>query len=1061
MIPAMPQFKTLNPLIKLEGSPLYINRENKHWEKKGSAPRLAGISSFGFGGAYAHVVVEEWPDQLSYNGTGSDNIGFALIPLSAKKADRLKEYSKDLLHYLKKSRDILKTPIPISSLAYSLQVGREAMDFRAVFIVNSTDELIDKLEDYIEGKPNINNVLSGQVRDDNKTINLFKEDEFLNEAVRKWIEHNYVEKLAELWVMGGNIDWNLFYMHGTKPLRISLPTYSFAKESYWVSDVDTAKQNKPADINLCKSHESEMIKIQSKSNVHETQAKEALQEVMEVNLELLIERDLKKIVQEILKVSQDQLDNDTYLAEFGFDSISLSIFSKKLSELYQLNITPATLFGCPTIGNLINYLLNEHLSVVEEFYKIGKTKETEGVGQSANSNLASEKPNFGEIEAATDEPVAIIGISCKFPGAENCEEFWSNLLEGRDSITEIPLERWDWQKIYEKLEKNKKRTSIKWGGFINGAGDFDPEFFGISQEEAMLMDPNQRMMLMHAYMAIEDAGYDPESLAGSNTGVFIGVGNSDYNSLFNIMGMNSVATNMLSSMGPNRISYFLDLHGPSEPVENACASALIAIRHAVMSINSGKCNMAIVGGVNTVLTPAGHIDMGANGLLSVNGKCKPFSEDADGFVRSEGVGILVLKKLSSARKDGDHIYGLVCGGSENHGGRSNFLMAPNPVSQAAVLEKAYQEAGIDPSTVTYIEAHGTGTLLGDNIEMDSLKNAFKKLYNTTGEAASDKWTTKCCGVGSVKSNIGHTEVASGMAGVIKVLMQMKHKVLVPTINCGEMNPYIQLEDTPFYIVKEKQEWKPLLDASGKAMPRRAGVNAFGLGGVNAHIILEEYIQPQKMVSDVGARPHLVIFSAKNQERLQKVVRKMIEFVKSKSDICMEDLAYTLQVGRAQQETRLAMVAGTTEELLAGLRKYLNPEESSDVKLITMKNLNTEYSKIIDSFSGHKKEALLREIIAANDLEKLGVYWVQGNSVSWSSFNANNKARRISLPTYPFMKQHCWIKALSKLPQYMQTKDEGISEFQVSNDECFAISGCVIQRQDEKNYKHSELYKSWF
>ncbi len=279
-------------------------------------------------------------------------------------------------------------------------------------------------------------------------------------------------------------------------------------------------------------------------------------------------------------------------------------------------------------------------------------------------------------------------------------------------FTEIPPERWDWRKYYGDPAKETNKTNIKWGAFIAGINEFDPLFFGISPREAELMDPQQRLLMFYVWKAIEDAGYSAQSLSGTNTGLFVGTASSGYSRLLEqtditIEGYSS--TGVVASIGPNRMSYFLNLHGPSEPIETACSSSLVAIHRAMLAIETGNCEMAIVGGVNTILTPEVYISFGKAGMLSEDGRCKALSAQADGYVRGEGVGMLFLKKLHAAQQDGDHIYGLICSSAENHGGRANSLTAPNPSAQTALLKHAYLKACIDPRTISYIEAHGTGT----------------------------------------------------------------------------------------------------------------------------------------------------------------------------------------------------------------------------------------------------------------------------------------------------------------------------------------------------------------
>src|SRR5581483_7072913 len=424
--------------------------------------------------------------------------------------------------------------------------------------------------------------------------------------------------------------------------------------------------------------------------------------------------------------------------------------------------------------------------------------------------------------SSTPEPVAIIGVSGCFPQAKDVDALWANLLEGRDCISEIPKTRWE------------NETNIKHAGLIDGVDEFDPLFFGISPLEAQAMDPQQRLLMTYVWKVIEDAGYSAQSISGSKTALFVGTSNSGYNTLLTSIEGYS-ATGQVPSVGPNRMSYFLNLHGPSEPIDTACSSALVAVHRAVVALHTGQCEMAIVGGVNTLVTPDLHISFSKAGMVCEDGKCKTFSAKANGYVRGEGVGMLMLKPLSAAERDGDHIYGLIRGSAQNHGGRANSLTAPNPSAQADLIKAAFKRAGVDPRTVSYIEAHGTGTPLGDPIEVQGLQTAFKELTQ------SQALPTGYCGLGSIKSNIGHLELAAGVAGVIKVLLQMKHRTLVKSLHCDEINPYIQLEGSPFYVLQEQRSWVALKDDNGRELPRLAGVSSFGFGGVNAHVVLEEYI----------------------------------------------------------------------------------------------------------------------------------------------------------------------------------------------------------------------------
>jgi len=789
-------------------------------------------------------------------------------------------------------------------------------------------------------------------------------------------------------------------------------------------------------------------------------------------LAVYIINDLKKIIHEQLKINQALLGVDTNFSEFGFDSILLTEFSHRLSRHFGVEIMPAVLFGNYTLEKLTTYLVSKNNEAIVGYYtkscKIQTYKEKSPISLKSrkipdntnplakqNSFIKNSEFSFSPKRGTEKHPenilslerVAIIGMSGKLPMANNLNIFWDNLTAGKDCISRIPRNRRDLQDGL--IAEQPHDSCITWGGFIDGVAEFDPEFFGISEREAELMDPQQRLMLMYVYAALEDAGYSPKSLAGKNIAVFIATANSGYGGLVEKSGDKIeayTATGTQPSVGPNRISFYLDLRGPSEPIETACASSLVAIRRGITALNDG-CEMAIVGGVNTLLTSTGHIAYEKAGMLSEDGRCKTFSINANGFVRSEGAGILILKKRGNAENDGDNIYGLICGSAENHGGRAHSLTTPNPIAQTELLEKVYREANIDPRTVTYIEAHGTGTQLGDSIEIDGLKTAFESLIQRSkNNTSSNKVNTSLavkgyCGLGSVKTNIGHTELASGVVGVIKVLLQMKHAVLVKNLNTNPLNPYLQLEGSPFFIVQNEQEWQTLSDDSGVPIPRRAGVSAFGMGGVNAHLILEEYVTGKSDVNDTDSL-HLIVFSAKNKKQLETVVRQMLDYVMAYEEILLSNFAYTLQIGRDQLDVRLAMIVNDREMLITSIKYFLNIDESGD-------------STVPLCYSGEGRgEALddhfIYELIENKNLEQLGQYWVRGGKIPWDLLHKGAMVNRISLPTYPFDTKPYWVSKRCRSGQ------EPMADLNIQR-----VQSEGIELDKMSATSRSPLFESWF
>ncbi|UUA75645.1 type I polyketide synthase [Bacillus amyloliquefaciens] len=729
-----------------------------------------------------------------------------------------------------------------------------------------------------------------------------------------------------------------------------------------------------------------------------------------VHLPNKVQAELKHMISGILKVKEEEIDAESEMRDYGFDSVSFTQFANELNKMYGLELTPAVFFEYPTVFSFAQYLLTEHPDT------FGPQEETETEKPVERKKMKTEPFSIPsrlpktKTAAAPEEPVAIIGISCAFPMAENPEMFWENLAGEKDCISEIPPERWDWRQYYGDPQKDKNASNVKWGGFIDETAQFDPLFFGISPHEAEMMDPQQRLLMMHVWKAIEDAGCSAKSLSGTNTGIFAGTTNSGYAqeaSKFHIEIEGSSAAGTVPSIGPNRMSYFLNIHGPSEPIETACSSSLVAVHRAVRAIQAGDCGIAIAGGVNAIVSPDMHISFNKAGMLSEDGRCKTFSDQADGYVRAEGAGMIVLKTLSDAERDGDRIYAVIRGTAENHGGRAASLTSPNPKAQTEVMIKAYKQANIDPRTVSYIEAHGTGTALGDPIEINGLKAAFAALYQKAGVTAPDQ---PHCGLGSVKTNIGHTELAAGMAGLLKIILQMQHKTLVKSLHCETVNPYISLDGSPFYFVRETQPWKAATDDSGNELPRRAGVSSFGFGGVNAHVVLEEYVSPveEKQWTAGELQPSLFILSAKTAEQLKERAEQLRRYLEKShsADGALADIAYTLQLGRDEMEERLAVIAETKEELTNALNDFLSGKETGQnfftgrnkamKQLFTEMTDNAEMSEAVDQWIEAGKYAMLAKL------------WVQGLHVDWSKLYQDERPKKVSLPVYPFAKTHCWI-----------------------------------------------------
>ncbi|WP_407711722.1 SDR family NAD(P)-dependent oxidoreductase [Bacillus inaquosorum] len=763
--------------------------------------------------------------------------------------------------------------------------------------------------------------------------------------------------------------------------------------------------------------EPKTVQVQKETSVSQAQAS--------VNLRECMEAALFDVVSQLIHVQMDELDAQTGLDEYGFDSITFSELANELNQRYQLELMPTIFFEHNTLRDLADYLSQTHHAVLKAHFDRVKATMPQTLPAVTEQVADHHQPRSSEKKAdervATKPParqqqenndIAIVGMSGLFPGGKDLDDFWENLVAGKDCITEIPNDRWDWREYDGDPLKETNKTNVKWGAFIDGVNQFDPLFFGISPRQAELMDPQQRLLMMYVWKAIEDAGYAPQRLSGSKIGIFAGMGYSGYGSVIKkaesaLEGYS--ATGMAAAMGPNRMSYFLNVHGPSEPIDTACSSSLVAIDRAVNAIQNGYCDSAIAGGVNLILTPELHISFSKANMLSEDGRCKTFSEKANGYVRGEGIGMIFLKKLEDAERAGDHIYGVIKGTSVNHGGRANSLTAPNPKAQSDLLIDAYQKAGIDPRTVTYIEAHGTGTELGDPIEINGLKTAFAHLYAATGEP-----TVKDahCGLGSIKSNIGHLELAAGIAGVFKLLLQLKHKKLVKSLHADVINPYIQLEDSPFYIVQSNREWTALKDQEGNDLPRRAGVSSFGFGGVNAHVVIEEYI-PSKTASTEGSAlshaPAIILLSAKDDSRLKEQAQNLWLAIHKGDydDGVLADLAYTLQVGRDAMEERLGLLVTSIQELSEKLKEYLNGKQG--IAGLYRGQATKQKGPMAALQADDDFHETLSHWLHKGKYHKLISMWVNGMPIDWDELYASKRPKRISLPTYPFARERYWVK----------------------------------------------------
>ncbi|MDQ3021354.1 MAG: SDR family NAD(P)-dependent oxidoreductase [Bacteroidota bacterium] len=598
---------------------------------------------------------------------------------------------------------------------------------------------------------------------------------------------------------------------------------------------------------------------------------------------------------EMMQIKKDSIDINDPFAVYGMDSLKAVQLSGDLETLLDKELPATLVYDYPTIELLAKFLNYDYNDMNDNYEMI------------ENDELKKKS------DKVDNEPIAIVGIGLRFPGANNVREFWNNLINGKDSIKQIPEDRWNKNLMID--------STITFGGFVDNVDKFDPMFFGISPREAIQIDPQQRFTLEVTWEALEDAGINPETIAGKNVGVFMGICTYDYarfsagkKDLFDVY--TGIGTSL--SIAANRISYVYDFRGPSIAIDTACSSSLVALHTACQSLRNGESSLALAGGVNLLLAPDWNVVFTEADMLAPDGKCKTFDSDADGYVRSEGCGIVVLKKLSDAIKDRDRIYSVIKGSAINQDGKSNGLTAPNGPSQEEVIKSALENANVNPNEINYLETHGTGTPLGDPIEVNSLARVLTK----------DRSEENLLYIGSVKTNVGHLEAAAGIAGVIKTSLALYNKEIPQHLNYKKLNPEILIDNTPVKVADKNIKWD--------SKKRFAGISSFGFGGTNAHVILQQAPEEIKHISFKPKPFNLLTLSGKNENALSEIVKRYEEFLKENPNVKLEDICYTANTGRASLNHRLAIVCSSIDNLKTQLQNFNDGKKSAGVISGTVK-----------------------------------------------------------------------------------------------------------------------------
>nr|ADN68482.1 SorG [Sorangium cellulosum] len=1006
-IPPSLHFERGNSHIDFDGSPFYVNTKLRDWETAPGVRRVAAVSSFGMSGTNAHMVLEEAPPDARAH---AERPGY-VIALSARTAAQLREHVEALLGHCETNPGL-----DCGNVAYTLLVGRKHFEHRLACVASSIDELGSRLREWLGGGSAARLYVSASTRRTKDQESMQRFGNHCIENCRRYAPNgdssrrDYLEDLsnvAELYAQGHRLGFDRLFADD-EYARTPLPTYRFERRRCWVGAARTPDAARREPTAASAIEEAPAVQPTRSSASREDSLSFApfderaprFSPSRPAGSEVVNER-IKAEFCRILRLEPADFTYDTELQELGVSSINAIELVEAVNALFDLALPSSVVFEFSSIRLLADYVARSLPAKPEAVF--ARTPEAAATASSA-APVAREVPaGPGDAPASSpaegargdvapepgDAGIAIIGVAVRCGGARNQRELWELVRDGRECVDFIQDEGWR-----DVLARYRIDGLVRYGAMPD-ADYFDTAFFNISRREAESMDAVQRILLEECYAAIEDAGYAPASLGGRDVAVIIGAIQS--------MVVNSEPSHFAVTGNDNgilaaRTSYFLNLKGAALALNTTCSSSLVAIDLACQKLKAGEVDLAIAGGITIFNHPAVFISMQRAGMLSPTVRCRPFDHQADGTLVGDGVGVVLLKRLADAEADGDRIYGVIRASGTNQDGKTSGITVPSFLSQSKLVESVYRRGRIPVEDIQYIEAHGTGTKLGDPIEVHALSEAFAQF--------TDK--KQFCGIGSIKANIGHTTAASGVLSLIKVCLSMQHGQMPPSINFQQPNPHIDFKNSPVYVNTELRPWP----VNGRGS-RLAAVSSFGFSGTNAHLVVEQHAaRHADRARRASLGPALVVLSAKNEERLRAQAEQLLAAIGEPGESALGDgdlfdLAFTLQVGRDAMASRLGFVVDSMPALREQLRRFVAGEESRAIRPKQQGGLD---------LTEDEQAVIAAECISQGRWQRLLDLWVRGFDFDWRRIHGEVTPRRIALPTYPFARDHYPVRIEAPRPE---------------------------------------------